>query len=134
MKVSFKRRPDLNEYVWEVMKTENECQKLAACKDGVPWSQASEASWTHASHATRPQASDVERMDALTSGNRLLPEGTSAKCQQHATGKPLVDPPEFADRIRDTDKEPHWIPGAFPTIFQNETGDPFNFVLRSLTW
>ena len=23
-------------------------------------------------------------------------------------------------------KDPHWIPGAFPTIFQNETGDPYN--------
>ena len=66
------------------MDTEKEYQKLDARKDGAPWPQASEASWTHASHATRPQASDVERMDALTSGNRLLPEGTSAKCQQHA--------------------------------------------------
>ena len=52
-------------------------------------------------------------------------------------GKPLVDPPEFSDRIRDTDKEPYWIPGAFPTIFQNETGDPHNYVLKEpdlTTW
>ena len=40
-------------------------------------------------------------------------------------GRPLVDPPEFGDRVRDTDRQPFWIPGAFPTIFQNETGDPY---------
>ena len=39
-----------------------------------------------------------------------------------SSGKPLVDAPEFGDRLRDTDKQPYWIPGAFPTIFQNETG------------
>ena len=38
-------------------------------------------------------------------------------------GKPLVEPPEFADCVRDTDKEPFWIPGAFPAIFKNGTGD-----------
>ena len=41
--------------------------------------------------------------------------------------KPLVDPPQIADIIRDSDKQPYWIPGAFPTIFQNETGDPYNY-------
>jgi len=45
-------------------------------------------------------------------------------------GEPLVDPPEFAERIRDTDKMPFWIPGAFPTIFQNETGDAHNYQLK----
>ena len=52
-------------------------------------------------------------------------------------GKPLVEAPEFADRVRDTDKEPYWIPGAFPTIFQNETGDLHNHPLKEtdiLTW
>ena len=29
-------------------------------------------------------------------------------------GKPLLDPSEFAERIRDTDKKARWIPGAFP--------------------
>ena len=50
---------------------------------------------------------------------------------------PLVEPPEFGDRINDTAKEPYWVPGAFPTIFQNETGDPFNYVLKEpdlVTW
>ena len=40
----------------------------------------------------------------------------------------MVDAPEIAERIRDTDKEAGWIPGAFPTIMQNETGDPYNYV------
>ena len=54
-----------------------------------------------------------------------------------ADSKPLVEPPTLGDRIRDTDKEPYWIPGAFPTIFQNETGDPFNYVWKEpdlVTW
>ena len=38
-------------------------------------------------------------------------------------GKPLVDPPEYGERVTDTEKTAYWIPGAFPTIFQNETGD-----------
>ena len=52
-------------------------------------------------------------------------------------GKPLVEAPEFGERVRDTDKEPFWIPGAFPTIFQNETGDLHNYTLKEpdmLTW
>jgi len=44
--------------------------------------------------------------------------------------KPLVDPPELGDLIRDSDKQPYWIPGAFPTIFQNETGDPYNYFFK----
>ena len=46
--------------------------------------------------------------------------------------KPAVDPPDSAKIIRDTDKEAFWIPGAFPTIFQNETGDPYNYVLKEV--
>ena len=65
---------------------------------------------------------------------------TSAEAEREndaCPDRPLLDPPEFADRIKDTDREPHWIPGAFPTIFQNETGDPFNYVLKEVdlvTW
>ena len=44
--------------------------------------------------------------------------------------KPLVNAPELGDRIKDTQKEPYWIPGIFPTIFQNETGDPFNYYMK----
>ena len=52
-------------------------------------------------------------------------------------GKPLVEAPEFADRVRDTDKEAYWIPGAFPNIFQNQTGDLHNYYDKEpdmLTW
>ena len=51
--------------------------------------------------------------------------------------KPLVDPPEFDELIPDTDREPFWIPSAFPRIFQNETGDPYNCVDKEpdlMTW
>ena len=44
--------------------------------------------------------------------------------------QPLVDPPPLGDRIRDTEKEAFWIPGAFPTIFQNEKGDPYDWKLK----
>ena len=53
------------------------------------------------------------------------------------TGKPLVEAPEFGDRVCDTDKDPYWIPGVFPTIFQNETGDLHNYYNKEpdmLTW
>ena len=52
-------------------------------------------------------------------------------------GKPLVEAPEFGDRVRDTDKEAYWIPGAFPNIFQNQTGDLHNYYDKEpdmLTW
>ena len=47
-------------------------------------------------------------------------------------GKPVVDPPELDAEglVRDTDETPGWIPGTFPTIFQNETGDPHNYLLK----
>ena len=44
----------------------------------------------------------------------------------------MVDPPELDAEglVRDTDETPGWIPGTFPTIFQNETGDPHNYLLK----
>ena len=45
--------------------------------------------------------------------------------------------PEFGERINDTDRQAYWVPGAFPTIFQNETGDPHNYVWKEpelTTW
>ena len=46
--------------------------------------------------------------------------------------KPVVDPPELDAEglVRDTDETPGWIPGTFPTIFQNETGDPHKYLLK----
>ena len=46
--------------------------------------------------------------------------------------KPLLEPPEIDQRIKDTGRDPFWIPGAFPTIFQNETGDPYHAPLREV--
>jgi hypothetical protein len=51
----------------------------------------------------------------------------SAVAPVAAPDKPLIDAPELEhDAIRDTGKMPYWIPGAFPIIFQNATGDPYN--------
>ena len=81
------------------------------------------------------------------SGNEAICQLDMSKVMRHcvtlmvasvdSSAKPLVEAPEFGDRVRDTDKEPYWIPGAFPTIFQNETGDLHNYVLKEpdlLTW
>ncbi len=73
------------------------------------------------------QAADIST-DGLPASTDPIPASSA---------KPLVEAPEFGDRVRDTDKEPYWIPGAFPTIFQNETGDLHNYVLKEpdlLTW
>ena len=78
-------------------------------------------------------------------GSSSVPTGADEPCPDAATpaaeavlpGKPLVEAPEFADRVRDTDKDPYWIPGAFPTIFQNQTGDLHNYFEKEpdmLTW
>ncbi len=62
------------------------------------------------------------------SGGRAAPVARGTM----AADKPLVEPPEFADRIKDSDRQPYWTPGAFPTLFQNETGDPHNYVLKEV--
>ena len=119
------------------MSTEQQCRKRCAHVDVAPRPQVSVAARTQAAHARRSEAGEVDRADVPTSGNGALPDEASTQRQQRDSGKPLVDPPEFGDRIRDTDKEPYWIPGAFPTIFQNETGDPYNYIHKEpdlVTW
>ena len=54
--------------------------------------------------------------------------GKTSGTRSASNDKPLVEAPEFADKVRDVDREPYWIPGAFPTIFQNETGDLHNWI------
>ena len=72
-----------------------------------------------------------EPCDAVASGDTSTPAVSGdARSSTDATGKPLVPPPEFGERIRDTDKEAGWIPGVFPTFLQNETGDPFRWVIK----
>jgi hypothetical protein len=64
----------------------------------------------------------------------------TGQVKRRKADKPLLDPPELDDEtgpIRDTDEVAGWIPGAFPSIFQNETGDPYNFKLAKpdlVTW
>ncbi len=77
----------------------------------------------------RTQADDGGRGDSAEArgSTMALPAAETRKPQSAPRDRPLVDPPEFGDRVKDLyNKDPHWIPGAFPTIFQNETGDPYN--------
>ena len=63
------------------------------------------------------------------------PTASAAAAEPHHTDardRPLVDAPEFHEQVRDTDREAFWIPGAFPTIFQNETGDPYYYENREV--
>ena len=83
--------------------------------------------------------SSAQRVDdaaasARCDGAAALPQNVA---QHPPSGKPLVEAPEFGDRIRDTDKVPYWIPGTHPTIFQNETGGSYNYILKEpdlMTW
>lgn len=80
---------------------------------------------------SRPRgASNVGVRRGAPCAHQVAPApATAARPSPSSVGdKPLVDPPEFADRIRDTDREPFWIPGTFPTIFQNKTGAPHKYV------
>ena len=55
------------------------------------------------------------------------PPSEQTPSKRKARDVPLVDPPEYGERVSDLyNKEPLWIPAAFPTIFQNETGDPYD--------
>ena len=110
--------------------TENELE------GGPELCQSGDASESFADRSSRRQ--DSRESPALPQTENELAQG-AAMCQSAcgSTDKPVVDPPEFSDRIRDTDKEPFWIPGAFPTIFQNETADPYNYMLKEpdlATW
>jgi hypothetical protein len=113
----------------------------------VPWADAwdndvEQAVWS-AGALEDPVAADV----ALDDHACPLPQTNEAgapDCNANTPsadavlpGKPLVEAPEFGDRVRDTDKDPYWIPGAFPNIFQNQTGDLHNAPLKEpdmLTW
>ena len=87
-------------------------------------------------------ATAQEKKSAATGDN----EQALAEAQGVATGqrkqddKPLLDPSEIEDDtapMRDTDEVAGSIPGVFPSIFQNKTGDPCNFKFvkpHLLTW
>ena len=83
---------------------------------------------------------------AAATGHEEKSSATVEEAQSSATGqkrkddKPLLHPPEIDDEtgpIRDTGEVTGWITGAFPSIFQKETGDPYNFKLSKTdlaTW
>ena len=87
-------------------------------------------------------ATGQEKKSAATGDNEqaLAEAQSSATGQRRKDDKPLLDPPEIDDEtgpIRDTDEVAGWIPGAFPSIFQNEAGDPYNLKLAEpdlVTW
>ena len=103
-------------------------RQLHAQRDGhrPAGSDSVDAFQTDNDHGT--PAGDDEQADseALTERQSATVNAQSAHSKVADVapiGKPLVEPPEYGDRINDTEKEAYWIPGAFPTIFQNETGD-----------
>ena len=87
-------------------------------------------------------ATGQAKKSAATSDNKqaLVEAQGSATGKRKQDDKPLLDPPEIdAEKgpIRDTDEVAGWIPAAFPSIFQNEKGDPYNFKLEKpdlCTW
>ena len=85
-------------------------------------------------------ATGHEEKSAATGHEALAEAQSSATGQRRKDDKPLLNPPEIDDEtglIRDTDEVVGWITGAFPSIFENETGDPYNFKLAKtdlVTW
>ena len=73
-------------------------------------------------------------MSAATGDN----EKALAEAQSSATGqrrkyeKHFLGPPEIGDESWDKDEVAAWILGAFPSIFQNGAGDPYNLKLTYL--
>ena len=87
-------------------------------------------------------ATGHEEARAMATGHeeaRASATGQEEAGQRRKGDKPLLDPLEIDEEglIGDTDEVAGWIPGTFPSIFQNEKGDPYNFKLAKpdlLTW
>jgi hypothetical protein len=81
-----------------------------------------------------------EKSSATGDNEQALAEAqSSATGQRRKDDKLLLHPPEIVDETSDpgTDEVAGWITGAFPSIFQNESGDPYNFKLAKtdlVTW
>ena len=99
--------------------------------DSQTWEEA-EWCWNNSARVRRNAASTEPRADnadatlGASADSLAVDHDVAAPVEVEIKGKPLLDPPEFGDRVCDTGREPFWIPGAFPTIFQNQTGDPYN--------
>ena len=124
-----------------IQETETEAARLLAALDKECSMQNQKEPEEHQPGSSTPCDSVVSRMSGVPAeradGTSVASGASAAKCAPGSDGKPVVDPPDLGDRIRDTDKEPFWIPVAFPTIFQTESGDPYNWVLEEsdlITW
>ena len=108
-------------------------EKLQAKAAAIATAQVAQA-------ATSSACQGKEQNAAAATGQGKRQDVDSMGMGQNAKDdKPLLDPPEIDEecRIRDTEETPHWIPGAFPSIFQNETGDPYNYLHKKpdlLVW
>ena len=80
-------------------------------------------------HASSDRAT-APGMDAAVVS--LIAAEVAAAISERSTDRRLVDPPDFGDRIRGTDKEPFWIPGAFPIRSRNETGNPYEAPVKEV--
>ena len=74
-------------------------------------------------------ATGHEKKSAATGDNEqaLAEAQSSAPGQRRKGDKPLLDLPEIVVESWGTDEVAGWFLGAFPSIFQNEAGDPYNF-------
>jgi hypothetical protein len=78
--------------------------------------------------ATVPDTASSGNVVDASAHEAREPDRVGGRDTKNSRDKPVVDPTEFGEKINDTDPKPFWIPGGFPTIFQNETGDPFNWM------
>jgi endonuclease/exonuclease/phosphatase family metal-dependent hydrolase len=110
-----------NNHPWEEPLHDVEAWDLEA-GPAVEWNtvEKGDAWWEDGDTSVADPASTTGNVKA---GEVMADASGHTAADRKDASKPLVDPPEFGERIRDLDKKPRWIPGAFPTIFQNETGD-----------
>ena len=84
--------------------------------------------WGRTEADAQTHATDEHSSDQVRQGSEVTSDVGTGTPSTVNPGKPVVDAPEFGDRIHDMEERPYWIPGAFPTVFQNETGDPHNYI------
>ena len=135
-------------YDWDIVEWQIWDQEAATAHDSmqVPTSATSHEEKALAAatghEEAQATATGQEKKSAATGDNEqaLAEAQASATGQRQQDDKPLLGPPEFDDEtgpIRGTDEVVGWIPGALPSIFQNEWGDPYNLKLDKpdlVTW
>ena len=121
---------------WDEDAAANDCASAPFDED---WDEDAAANDWGATHTAKTADDDCvpPTQEGSTATANDAADSTPKDESHKSDSKPLVDAPEFGDRVRDTDKEAHWIPGAFPNIFQNQTGDLHNYKLKEpdmLSW